>query len=166
MASTRFKLANILIDDSEQFLYAPSLLVRSKAPWHRSAPGSDVWTFMPGEHDFTTFFNALSVQKWQRYTVAREFHLSFEVRGAAFSVVQTRADGFSWETEPVEASARRIEASDAWMRVDVPMLASSDDVIEGFMLRVEAPQAQASQPQADDAPTAPSPSTLEFRRGF
>lgn len=140
MAQTRFKIANILLDDTEQLLYAPALLVRSTAPWHRAegegAP-SGAWTFAPGEHDFTTFFNALSVHKWLEYSVAREFHLRLEVRGSAFTVVQTRADEYSYASEPVEATARRVDASDRWMSVDVPMIGSSKDVLEGFVLRVE-----------------------------
>ena len=80
----RFKLANILLDDIPQFLEAPTLLCRSTTPFRRAKRGGSAWVFEgPGEHDFTTFFNALSVEKWRSFTVAREFHLHLEVRGSA-----------------------------------------------------------------------------------
>lgn len=132
-----FKLANILLDDTPQFLEAPTLLVRSAAPYRRAERGSSEWVFEgPGQHDFTTFFNGLSVQKWCEYTVAREFHLHLEVKGCAFTLVQTRADLFSWDTGVIEGSDQEVAASQDWHNVDVTLPAADGDLIEAFMLRI------------------------------
>lgn len=134
-----FKLANILLDDIPQFLEAPTLLCRSTAPFRRLERGGTEWAFEgPGEHDFTTFFNALSVQKWREYTVADEFHLHLEVRGAAFTLVQTRADMFSWDAGLIEGSELYVPAAKDWRELDIAMTADSADVIEAFRITIEA----------------------------
>lgn len=136
----RFKLANILLDDIPQFLEAPTLLWRSTAPVRRLERGGDVWVLEgPGEHDFTTFFNALSVQKWRTYTVARDFYLHLEVRGAAFSLVQTRADLCSWDADVIEGSELDVEAAGEWHEVDIQMAAAEEDIVEGFRIACAGP---------------------------
>ena len=133
----RFKLANILLDDTPQFLEAPALLCRSTAPFVRTERGGVEWALEgAGQHDFTTFFNALSVKKWRSYTVAHEFRLHLEVRGAAFTLVQTRADLFSWDAADIEGTELAVGASDEWHEVEVTMAAAEADVIEGFRIEV------------------------------
>lgn len=133
----RFKLANILLDDIPQFLEAPTLLCRSTTPFRRAKRGGSSWVFEgPGEHDFTTFFNALSVEKWRSYTVAREFHLHLEVRGSAFTLHQTRADLYSWDAADIEGTELEVPASDDWHELDVTMAAAEGDVIEAFRISI------------------------------
>ena len=135
MTVQKFKLANILLDDIPEFLSTPALLCRSTALYHRVSRGSDEWAFEgPGTHDFTTFFNALSVRKWRSYTVAGEFWLHLEMKGAACEIVQTRADAFSWDTEVVENTRQRTEPANDWHSVEIRLIGSTDDVIEAFEL--------------------------------
>ena len=131
------KLANIVLEDTPQFLSEPLLLCRSTAPFHSTGGEDGSWVFLgPGTHDFTTFFNALSVRRWREYTVAKEFFLHLEYRGGAFTLRQTRADLFSWDAESVGGVSQDFAASDAWQVADLAMRSDQDDVIEGFMLDV------------------------------
>lgn len=132
----RHKLANILLDDAAQFLQQPTLLHRSTSAVTRAE--GDAWLLGPrGTHDFTTFFNALSVSRWREYTIARNFHLHLEVRGGAFTLSLTRANGFSWEAEPVEGSALEVPASDEWHVIELDLPNDPDDTVEAFAVSIE-----------------------------
>lgn len=138
MTNRAFKLMNILMSDEQQFLGSPGMLVHSSRPFRRDESDSSVWRFDgPGTHDFTTFFNAISVAKWKRYTVARDFHLHLEVRGAALRVMGTRADSFSYYSESIEGCAASVGASDDWQAVDLALPAADADVIEAFKIECE-----------------------------
>ncbi|EHF01585.1 hypothetical protein HMPREF1008_01209 [Olsenella sp. oral taxon 809 str. F0356] len=130
------KLANVLLDESVQFLQEPTLLHRSTALVRRAeGEGPEAWALEgPGTHDFTTFFNALSVSKWRSYTVAKEFFLHLEAKGAAFRLLQSRADVFSWDVELVGGSELDVPASDEWHSVELRMENSDEDVIESFVI--------------------------------
>ena len=43
----------------------------------------------PGAFDFTTFFNALSIGKYDEYTSAKAYRLHLELKGAAARVKLT-----------------------------------------------------------------------------
>ena len=130
------KIMNVLLSDAPQFLASPQMLHRSDRPILRAADGA--WTLEgPGSHDFTTFFNALSVRKWKLYTVARDFRLHLELRGAACEIVQTRADSLSWYSEEVAGSAVKVGESKSWQTVELTLSAADEDVIEGFIIRCE-----------------------------
>lgn len=89
------KIANVLLENTRQFNAAPLLYVRSAQGVQEGA--DDVWTLNgPGSFDFTTFFNALSVQKYDRYMVAQAYRLHLEVKGAACKVMQTCADSYDY----------------------------------------------------------------------
>lgn len=133
----KYKLANVLFDESAQFLEAPTLLVRSTRAFHRSDFDSSVWQLNgPGEHDFTTFFNALSVRKWMSYTVAESFSLHLELCGSACKVQLTRADEFSWDAEELSDSVFEISASEEWQVFDIPLPSLKTDVLESFKIHI------------------------------
>ena len=46
--------------------------------------------------DFTTYFNALSIYKWRKYTTAKAFYLHIEYCGSALTLQQTYANNYSW----------------------------------------------------------------------
>ncbi len=129
----RFRISNILLDPTPQFIAASTLLTRSTAPIEQGEDPSVRRLRGPGTHDFTTFFNALSVEKWRRYTVARGFHLHLEVRGAAATVTQTRADTYTWESERVVGNAIEVPVSEDWHDVDLDLVVSRHDVLVGFV---------------------------------
>ena len=128
-----YKIANVLLSDDPQFLGSPAMLCRSNKPWFRDSNGE--WLLKgPGTHDFMTFFNALSIQKWRKYTFARDFKLHLEIRGAACEVVQTRADSFSYYSEVIPDTEVEIPANDGWSCFDLDLAAGDLDVITSFRL--------------------------------
>lgn len=133
-----FKIMNVLMSDASQFVLAPSLLCRATRPFH--IINGDAWVLDgPGTFDFTTYFNALSIQKWRKYTVAKKYYLHVEVKGASASVWQTRADSFSYYSEEIEGTRLSINSSDEWQRLDIELIAGEQDVITSFALASEGP---------------------------
>ena len=77
----RYKIANILFGGSVAFSNYPALCYRTVDGCAWKASDTDVLRIAPHSHiDFTTYFNALSVMKWKRYSVATEYYLSFDYR--------------------------------------------------------------------------------------
>ncbi|MCH3968095.1 MAG: glycosyltransferase family 2 protein [Atopobiaceae bacterium] len=134
---SRFKLANVLLEDTSQFHEAPLLYCRSAASVVY-LPDAGEWLLRgPGEFDFTTFFNALSVRKWETYTVASDFHLHLELRGDACTVCQTTADSLSHYSEKVAGSSVDLGPSDVWQELDLDIMVDDLDVLEGFAIDSE-----------------------------
>lgn len=130
----QLKIANILLEESRQFIVEPALVCRATAPFLRRGD-DDFWTFEgPGVFDFTTFFNALPIVKWKRYSAAKAYHLHLEVKGCSCSITQTRADSFSWYSEPVESTRRDVAKSSEWQCIDMDIVSSGQDVITGFII--------------------------------
>lgn len=110
---------NIGIDGIPQYAKQPTLWVRAD---HLVAPSfvdnEDHREFTlaeAGKYDFMTFFNALSVMKWRRYTNAKAFHLRLSVKAEtaasvtgkqsadeAMTVTLTMADTYSFAPTPVQ----------------------------------------------------------------
>lgn len=133
-----FKIMNVLLSDAPQFLGSPKMLCSSDRPVRRDTDDYSAWLLEgPGSHDFTTFFNAISVAKWKLYTVARDFRLHLELKGAACTVTQTRADSLSWYSERVEGTSTKVSASTTWQTVELKLTADDSDVIEGFVIDCE-----------------------------
>ena len=133
-----FKIMNVLLSDAPQFLGSPKMLCSSDRPVRRDTDDHSAWLLEgPGSHDFTTFFNAISVAKWKLYTVARDFRLHLELKGAACTVTQTRADSLSWYSERVEGTSTKVSASTTWQTVELKLTADDSDVIEGFVIDCE-----------------------------
>ena len=134
-----FSIANIIIDDNSAFHTAPTLYVRSTCTVVPGDGSTSFSTLGPGTSDFTTFFNALSVGKWRAYTVAEEFVLHLELRGAACAYVQTHAERLDVEARRVEGTRREIPASGGWRAVDIPLVVGARDVLVGFALEAAGP---------------------------
>ena len=130
------KIANVLWEDTRQFAIAPLIYVRSEA---RVTPQPDGTLLLPSaeRYDFTTYMNALSVEKWQRYTVATAFSLHLEVRGGAVRFEQTRCGKLSFASETVADSAQELEASDEWQTLDVDLIVGDKDILLGFALETQ-----------------------------
>lgn len=134
---SRFKLANIVLQNTRQFNTSPQLFFRSAVPLVPSVGG--VATLEgPGSFDFTTFFNALSVRKWRDYTIAEDFYLHLELRApAGAKVTQTRCDSYSYYSEPVAGTTVEVPPSDEWQTLDLALQVEDYDVLESF--QVECP---------------------------
>ncbi|MGN0055529.1 MAG: glycosyltransferase family 2 protein [Atopobiaceae bacterium] len=103
--------------------------------------GTDaVWTLNgPGSFDFTTFFNALSVQKYDRYTVAQAYRLHLEVKGAACKVMQTCADSYDYYSRVQKDDAQSVAGDNQWHEVDLTLSYEPSDAICGFAIEAEGP---------------------------
>lgn len=131
----QFKIMNVLLSESSQFLGAPLLLCRSTRPLRDAEDGEGAWALDgPGKYDFMTYFNAISIQKWRKYTVAKKYYLHLEIKGSDAIVFQTRADSFSYYSEEIEGSRITIDASDDWKTLDIELVANDRDVITSFVI--------------------------------
>lgn len=132
----RIKFANVLLERNSRSLDYPGL--------YCSATGSVVFNrdfeewelYGPGDFDFTTYFNALSVAKIKEYTVAKSFHLHLEIKGASFFVIQTKADAYSYHSETLDDTRIEVEASDEWQSVDID-LTVDNAVLVGFIIKTQ-----------------------------
>lgn len=137
-AVIRRKIANLVFSDAEQFVNAPALLCRSTKMWvQRKDDPTACLLAGSASYDFTTFFNALPVRKWRRYTVAGSFGIHLEVRGAASTYSQTRADSFSRYTDVVEGTSRELPSSEEWQSFDFDLAYTDYDTIVSFMISCE-----------------------------
>ena len=128
------KFANVLLESNPRSFSYPSLYCRSTAPvfFERN---EKVWEmYGPGEFDFTTYFNSLSIKKLIKYTVAKSFHLHLEFRGAACDVFQTMADAFSTVPEKVEGVSFSLPESQSWQTLDFELKVDSNAIVLGFIV--------------------------------
>lgn len=111
------KLANVDIDDSEQYLSCPTLWVRcadgGHLPTKRRGGEFGVHGFSlaaGGTYDFMTYYGALSLRKWVEYTTASDFELHVTAKGR-YSVVMEYAD--AWAYQKTVADGERSAFDDA-----------------------------------------------------
>lgn len=123
------KLANISIDALPQYDEQPTLWCRGTG---YALPSGGVtehaFTLAAGGHyDFTTFFNALSIMKWKKYTKASKFSLHLETCGDA-DITLTYADTFTYSPEPIDGTLVTSKLRDGFtpIDIDVPDFAASD----------------------------------------
>ena len=130
------KIANVLWEDTRQFNVAPLIYVRTEG---RVTPQLDGTLLLAGDarFDFTTFMNALSVEKWRRYTTAKSFSLHLEIRGASVRFEQTRCGKLSFASEIVAGTRRELGANAIWQTLDVDLVVGDRDVLVGFVLEAD-----------------------------
>lgn len=129
----QLKLANIILEELPQFVQEPTLCCRSTSVYKVS--NGEMHFFDAGSYDFTTFFGALSTQKWRKYSVAKDFYVHLELKGAACSIEQTRADSFTWDNpEVVKGSCVDYCDSEEWAVYDSKLLGSETDVLNAFVI--------------------------------
>lgn len=131
---TALKFANILLENNARSAEYPTLYCRGSKSWHNDDV-DEGWVF-PGQgaYDFTTYFNALSVGKLERYTSATAFSLTLETKGSGFTYVQTKADVFSSSPCEVLDTIVEVPASSDWTVHSFDLLAEEDSVLVGFKI--------------------------------
>jgi GT2 family glycosyltransferase len=126
-----FKIANVLLENTRQYRAAPLLYVRSI---EAVEPSPDGWRLHGvGLFDFTTFFNALSVLKYNRYTSARGYKLHLLLKGAGCTVKMTKADSFDYY--PSVVSSMEVPESSNWNEIEIDLPGCDNDVLEGFQIQ-------------------------------
>jgi hypothetical protein len=129
------KIANVLLEDTRQFFMVPQLYVRSNAPV--SGKGDSWLLDGPGTFDFTTFFNALSVQKYDRYTAASSYTLHLELNGNVIGLYQTYAKAFDYFSHALEQNFA--PEGEGWNVIDLPIQYDKSDVVCGFLIEAAGP---------------------------
>lgn len=128
-----FKIANVLLEDTRQFRATPLLYVRSDGA---VVPCADGWkmhgTGGTGAFDFTTFFNGLSVMKYNRYTSAKGYRLHLHLKGASCTIKITHADRFDYY--PSVLMEMNVAESSNWHEVEIDLPNCGGDVLEGFQI--------------------------------
>lgn len=129
------KIANVLLEGTRQFFMVPQLYVRADAPVREKG---DSWLLDgPGTFDFTTFFNALSVQKYDRYTTATSYTLHLELNGDVKALYQTHAEAFDYSSRVLEQNFA--PEGEGWHTIDLPIQYGESDVICGFLIEAAGP---------------------------
>ena len=159
------KIANILLESTAQFFAVPQLYVHADA---QLAEQKNSWLLDGlGTFDFTTFFNGLSVIKYDAYTSAVGYTLHLELKGRA-SVWQTCAGIFDF-TPRREGSSHAIKEA-GWQVVEIPLRYERADAICGFVIETEGPVEirnsyyAASVPEDSIRPVELALSTTTFKK--
>lgn len=133
------KFANVLLEHNARAVNYPSLYCRSTEPVV-FVPDNDAWELNgEGEFDFTTYFNALSINKLNTYTNAQKYYLHLELKGASCEVVQTTSDRFSSSPIVLDATKRTVEKSDSFNTLDIELTTNKDTILVGFIIRTTGP---------------------------
>lgn len=133
-----FKLANILFGGLNCFRNYPALLYKTeKGLAVPSVDNADLCFTGSSAVDFTTYFNALSLFKWKKYSVAERFFLHFEYKGSEASFKQTYADNFDWEPVVVPESEMTIAKSDEWTEFDFELNVELRGVVHSFIIETQ-----------------------------
>lgn len=150
---TRYKLAEVTFEKERRAYEVPSLYYTANVSIETSSTHS-MKMLGAGMFDATTFMNALSVQKWQRYTYAEKFFLHLELRCSCDDmvgkdvvnnesasdcthgarIVPTYAQLF--DSEPCERTSQEVyvSASSEWQSFDIELDVSDDPILVGFRL--------------------------------
>lgn len=135
----QFKIANVLLETNPRSVSYPSLYCRATAPVVEDRE-SGLWELCgPGTFDFTTYFNAVSIEKWRRYTVMGDLFLHLELKGAACRVQMTRADAMSRASEPSTSEVLSVAEGAEWTKLEVKVPVSSYDILVGFSVESDGP---------------------------
>ena len=125
------KIANVLLEDSRQFRTCPPLYIRTTG---QVEPAVEGWQLTgPANFDFTTFFNALSVSKYDQYTVAKGYKLHIELKGDIAEIVLTHADCFDFYPQ-LSDDKICCSASEDWRSYDFDICYESTDILVGFQI--------------------------------
>lgn len=132
-----FKFSNIILENNPRAVAYPSLYCRSTKQVVFDESKNEWMLFGSGVYDFTTYFNSLSVDKLKRYTIATDFYLHLEIKGAKCSIVQTFANAFSSCPEKLEDTRIDFESSTSFHSVDIKLQVLKGTVLVGFEIETE-----------------------------
>lgn len=131
----RVKLANCLLGGDSVFQNYPSMLYRTNSGTSSFRSEDSSLILIGGEFDFTTYFNAFSVFKWLKYTVARSFFLHLEYIGSAFKLSECFANSYGLSSQIVEDGEHDAPVANEWVSLDIPLKQVDSEVLHAFSIK-------------------------------
>lgn len=131
----RIKFANVLLECNPRSVSYPALYCRSNKPFVFNEENSEWVLYGEGAYDFTTYFNALSINKLRRYTNATKAYLHLELKGAACCVAQTVATALDHESNILQATKRELPESSEYQAADFELTTFEDTILAGFVIQ-------------------------------
>ena len=137
MPSIRF--ANVLLETKPRALSYPTMYYHTDQLITPSGENGE-WTINgAGTVDFTTYFNALSVLKLQKYTRATGFALHIDVKSAGeVTLTQTCAERLSMNPEIVKDNSQTVAGDNDWHTVTLDISVDEHTVLAGFQIATTA----------------------------
>lgn len=132
----RVKLANCLLGGDSAFQNYPSMLYKTSHGTSSFCSDENSLVLSDGEFDFTTYFNALSVSKWLKYTVARSYYLHLEFKGSSFVLSQRFANSYGLSSQVVEGGEYEAQETSEWSALDIPLNLIEFEVLHAFSIGV------------------------------
>lgn len=134
-----FKLANLIFNGSNVMLQYPLLCYRATEGLVIPTSNDTIEIMKSTNVDFTTYFNALSIYKWQKYTTAKAFYLHIEYCGSALTLQQTYANNYSWIPSTIDGSAVSLQRSDKWSTAEIELSLCEGEILHAFNISTEGP---------------------------
>ena len=137
MPSIRF--ANVLLETKPRALSYPTMYYHTDQLITPSGENGE-WTINgAGTVDFTTYFNALSVLKLQKYTRATGFALHIDVKSAGeVTLTQPCAERLSMNPEIVKDNSQTVAGDNDWHTVTLDISVDEHTVLAGFQIATTA----------------------------
>ena len=163
-----FKLANILLEDNDRARNYPDLYCRTSSPIPACKDDGSFILFPYSQFDFATFFNALSVKKWRRYTVVRNVGVHLEISGKA-EVTFCRLDATMAAPKRTVLGSIEVD-SEAFSEIDYDFVGDDDADMLAFelvtygMCRIKNSFYYAYVNEGDVRPVELALSTTTFRQ--
>ena len=131
----KFKIANIICDSKIKSVQYPNIYCRADA--HISPFERGIELDGPGTFDFTTYFNAISIKKWQKYTSIDNVSLHLEIEGSKGTIQLMRADQFSFDAEEIPNATLEFDATKNTFECDLSFENLNADLL-GFKIVCDA----------------------------
>ncbi len=131
-----FKLGNIYVEKQDRAAQEPLLYCRADQVFKAQEDTSIIKFFGGGTFDFTTYINAISSNKWKKYTIVDNFHLHLEIEGASGEVCLTFADQWDRFTQYFEGEIFKFEACGGTAVLDLKYPENSADML-AFEVRAD-----------------------------
>lgn len=133
----KYKLSNVLFEDTERAIQHPLLYVRAAMPVLLEKESGNILLTGASTFDFTTYFNSFSLEKWKKYTVIQNVYLHVEYMGAPFDLTLNGSNPFSIHPDPIAGSTQAVGTTESMETLEIELPFDSDDVIVGFSVTTE-----------------------------
>ncbi len=135
-----FKLANLIFNGSDAMLQYPLLCYRATEGLVIPTSNDAIEIMKSTNVDFTTYFNALSIYKWRKYTTAKAFLSSYRVLRLRLNAsADGYANNYSWIPSTIDGSAVSLQRSDEWSTAEIELSFVRERFCTLFNISTEGP---------------------------